>query len=180
MSSPNPDHARWFAEEVLPHRAKLHAWLRARFPALADSEDVVQEALARLLQSHATGPVACPRAFLFVTARNLALNRLRHQRIERPEGSAEVDAASVLDDQAGIPESVVHAEDFQLLIRAIESLPGRCHQIITLRKIYGLSQKEVAARLGVSEATVETQAAIGLRKCIEFFRRSGYTTKAKP
>ena len=47
-------------------------------------------AYARLMEAHATGPIACPRALLFVTARNLALNHLRHQRIERPEGAVEI------------------------------------------------------------------------------------------
>ena len=180
MSASNPDHARWFAEEVLPHEPKLRGWLRARFPTLTDPEDVVQESIARLLQSHTTGPVACPRAFLFVTARNLALNRLRHLRIERPDGATEMDALAVPDESVGIPEAIAHAEDFRILIRAIESLPERCRQVVTLRKIYGLSQKEVAARLGVSEATVETQGAIGLRKCIEFFRRNGYAPHSRP
>ncbi len=45
---------------------------------------------------------------------------------------------------------------------------------MTLRKIYGLSQKEVGQKLGISEHTVEAQGAIGLRKCIEYFRRHGY------
>ncbi|MSU48371.1 MAG: sigma-70 family RNA polymerase sigma factor [Opitutus sp.] len=174
MPSPDSDPARWFAVEVLPHEAALRAWLQARFPSVADHDDLVQESYTRLVQAHATGPIACPRALLFVTARNLALNRLRHQRVERPEGATEIDALAVADDRAGIPETLVQAEDFQLLVRAIESLPGRCRQIITLRKIYGLSQKEVAARLGIAEHTVEAQGGIGLRKCIEYFRRHGH------
>lgn len=180
MSSQNSDSARWFAEEVLPHEPALRAWLRARFPAVTDADDVVQEAYARLMQAHATGPIACPRAFLFVTARNLALNHLRHQRIERPEGVAEIDALSVADERVGIPEALAHAEDFQILIRAIESLPERCRQVVTLRKIYGLSQKEAAERLGISEHTVEAQGSIGLQKCIEYFRRHGHGPRSRP
>lgn len=163
----------------MPHEPKLRAWLRARFPALGDMDDVVQESYARLVQAHATGPVACPRAFLFVTARNLALNHLRHQRVERPEGTAEIDALTVADERAGIPEALAQAEDFQVLIRAIQSLPGRCRQIVTLRKIYGLSQKEVAARLGIAEHTVEAQGGIGLRKCVEYFRRHGHGPRGR-
>ena len=180
MSSQNSDSARWFAEEVLPHEAALRAWLRARFPVVTDADDLVQETYARLMQAHATGPIACPRAFLFVTARNLALNHLRHQRIERPEGAAEIDALSVADERVGIPEALAHAEDFQILIRAIESLPERCRQVVTLRKIYGLSQKEAAERLGISEHTVEAQGSIGLQKCIEYFRRHGHGPRSRP
>ncbi len=66
------------------------------------------------------------------------------------------------------------------MIEAIQSLPERCRQIITLRKIYGLSQNEVAARLGISVHTVEVQGGIGLRKCIEFFRRHGYGPGSTP
>ncbi len=179
MSSQNSDSARWFAEEVLPHEAALRAWLRARFPVVTDADDLVQETYARLMQAHATGPIACPRAFLFVTARNLALNHLRHQRIERPEGAAEIDALSVADERVGIPEALAHAEDFQILIRAIESLPERCRQVVTLRKIYGLSQKEAAERLGISEHTVEAQGSIGLQKCIEYFRSHGHGPRSR-
>lgn len=170
----DPELARWFAEEVLPHEAALRSWLRARFPTLTDADDLVQEAYSRLLRARETGSIACAKAFLFVTARNLALNQLRHLRYERSDGITEIDSSGVLDDSAAIPDSVAHAEDLQILIQAIQSLPDRCRQIVTLRKIYGLSQKEVAARLGIAEHTVEAQGAIGLRKCIEYFRRHGY------
>lgn len=145
-----------------------------RFPGLGDVDDVLQDAFARLLRAHAAGPIANPKAFLFVTARNLALNRLRHLRYERPAGMTEIDPMSVMDESLGAPDRLAHQEDFQLLIEAIQSLPDRCRQVITLRKIYGLSQREVAERLGISEHTVEAQGAIGLRKCIEFFRRRGH------
>jgi RNA polymerase sigma factor (sigma-70 family) len=159
---------------VQPHEASLRAWLRGRFPTLSDIDDVVQEAYARLLRARETGSIACPRAYLFVTARNFALNHLRHQRVQQPEELSEVNPSEVLDEGALIPDSVTRTEDLQILTEAIQALPARCRQIVTLRKIYGLSQKEVAARLMLSEHTVETQGGIGLRKCIEYFRRRGY------
>ncbi|MBL9204011.1 MAG: sigma-70 family RNA polymerase sigma factor [Opitutaceae bacterium] len=180
MPPQDPEQARWFVDEVLPHEPQLRGWLRARFPGVQDVDDIVQESFARLLRAHASGPVACARAFLFVTARNLALNHLRHQRVERPEGTGEIDPHTLLDERAGVPESVADAEEFQILIRAIQALPDRCRQIITLRKIYGLSQKETAERLGISEHTVEAQGVIGLRKCIEYFRRHGYRAGLRP
>jgi RNA polymerase sigma-70 factor (ECF subfamily) len=174
MPSPDSEFFRWFAEEVQPHEAALRSWLSGRFPGLQDIDDVVQETYARLLRARETGSIACPRAFLFVTARNFALNHLRHQRHEHPDGATEVDAATLLDERAAIPDSVAGAEDLRLLVQAIESLPARCRQIVTLRKIYGFSQKEVADRLGLSEHTVESQGGIGLHKCIAYFHRHGY------
>lgn len=171
----SPDiRSQWFARQVLPHEPKLRAWLHGRFPALGDMDDLVQESLARLLRAHATEPVLCAKAFLFVTARNLALNHLRHQRIERPNGIQELDLLTIMDEGIGVREAAAAAEDFEVLMRAIQALPDRCRQVVTLRKIYGLSQKEVASRLDISEHTVEAQGSIGMRKCVEFFQANGY------
>lgn len=174
MPPSDAEFSRWFAEEVQPHEAALRAWLRARFSTLNDIDDLVQEAYARLLRVRQTGSVACPRAFLFITARNLALNHLRHLRHAQPVAEAGEMDAEVFDQGLPAPDSLERAEDLQLLIRAIQALPERCRQVLTLRKIYGLSQKETAARLGIAEPTVEAQGAIGLRKCIDYFRRHGH------
>lgn len=174
MPPPDSELARWFATEIQPHEAALRAWLKGRFPGLVDGDDVIQDAYTRLLKARGTGPIASAKAFLYVTARNLALNRLRHQRHACPSAFTETDPSSVIDESAVVTESVTRAEDLEILIEAIQSLPDRCRQILTLRKIYGLSQREVAERLGISEHTVETQGAIGLRKCVEFFRSRGY------
>jgi RNA polymerase sigma factor (sigma-70 family) len=76
-----------------------------------------------------------------------------------------------LDESADVPQAVARAQELELLTHAIQSLPTRCRQVLTLRKIYGLSQKEVAAQLGITENTVEAQGVIGLRKLTEYFER---------
>jgi RNA polymerase sigma-70 factor (ECF subfamily) len=118
---------------------------------------------------------------LFATARNVALARLRHQKVT-PEGNAlaETFAESILDENVDIPHAVARAQELELLTQAIQSLPTRCRQIITLRKIYGLSQKEVAAELGIAEHTVEAQGTIGLRKLAAFFERAERQRSARP
>lgn len=172
-----PADAQWFAAEVQPHEEALRGWLAARFPALADTEDVVQEAFLRVLRAREGGPILSPKALLFVAARNLALNRLRDRERKPAEPLADFDLSGVLDENADIPETVARLEEFRVLIEAIQALPERCRQVMTLRRIYGLSQKETAARLGISEHTVETQSAIGLDKCAAFFRTRGHTSR---
>ena len=170
MSSRPTELSRWFAAEVQPHEAALRAWLRVRFPSVGDGDDVVQESYLRLVKAHETGPIRAAKSFLFMTARNLALNYLRHQRYERAEALRETESTSVLDESASIPETVARAQETESLKKAIQSLPERCREVFTLRRIHGLSQKEVAAQLGISEKTVEAQSVIALRKCVEYFR----------
>lgn len=149
----------------------LRAWLRGQFPRMGDIDDIVQESLVRVLQARETQAIDSPKAFLFATARNLALGRVRHEKVAGDFALAETGVLSICDESADVAEEVARAQELELLTHAIQSLPTRCRQIITLRRIYGLPQKEVAAQLGIAEHTVEAQGSIGLRKLAEYFER---------
>lgn len=149
----------------------LRAWLRSQFPVQAEVDDIVQEAFVRVLQARANGEVRSPKAFLFVTARNLALMQLRHRAVAKEDALTETELWGILDESVDVPAAVTRAEELETLTKAIQSLPARCRQILTLRKIYGLSQKAVAAELGIAEHTVEVQGTIALRKLGEYFAR---------
>jgi len=151
----------------------LRAWLRGRFPSLADPDDVVQETYARVLQAYAHAPIGSPKAFLFTTARNLAIDRIRRDRIIGIDPLTETEGLSVFEDVPGVSETVGRRQELELLTQAIQSLPERCRQVLTLRKIYGLSQREIAVQLGISEHTVEAQVGNGMRRCAEFLARHG-------
>lgn len=179
MKDKETERAKWFVDEVLPHEEDLRNWLDCRFPNVKDVDDLVQEAFSRLLKAYGSGPIVNPRAYLFVVAKNLALNQLRHLQYEWPQDTSQVDPFSILDEVNNPLEAMVFKEELQILIHAVQSLPDRCRQVMTLRKIYGLSQKEVAEKLGISVRTVEAQGSIGLRKCIACFRQHGYLTLLK-
>jgi RNA polymerase sigma factor (sigma-70 family) len=164
-------HARWFAENVQPHDGMLRAWLHSRFPGETDIDDIVQETYLRTWQAQAAGKIGSAKAFVFATARNLAVDRLRHRKVTRSEPLVENTELYVLDDDEGIPAAVERHQELELLTEAIQSLPDRCRRIFTLRKVYGLSQKEIAAQLGISENTVSAQLTIGVKKCMEFMLR---------
>jgi RNA polymerase sigma-70 factor (ECF subfamily) len=149
----------------------LRAWLNRHFPSIGDLDDIIQEAYLKILQASIKNQLVSPKAFLFAITRNLALDHVRHRKVERVDHLAEIDDLAVMDRDRDVPETIAHAQELELLTEAIQSLPKRCRQIVTLRKIYGLPQKEVAAQLGISEHTVEAQGAIALRKISEFFAR---------
>ncbi len=169
----------WFIDEILPHEQHLRRWMGGRFSAIRDVDDLVQETFTRVIKAHATGPIVNPRAFLFVTARNLALNQLRHYKYECPPLEQESGRLSIVDEMICPMESAARVEELQQLKAAIQSLPDRCREIITLRKIYGLSQKEIAEKLGISISTVKTQVGIGMQKCIKHFRETGFIQRYK-
>lgn len=170
MTDPESNDAVWFAKHVLPHEPMLRAWLQARYPGLGEVDDIVQDAYARLLRARRNGPLENPKAYLFAVARNLAMDHYRRNRSLDTNSLAEIDRGDVLDESEGIPETLVRRHDLELLTEAIQTLPDRCRQVLTLRKIYGLPQKEIAAQLGIAEHTVEAQITIGVRKCAEFLR----------
>lgn len=163
--------ARWFAEQVQPHEPMLRAWLLSRFGSERDIDDIVQEAYVRLLRARERGPIATPKAFLFTTARNLALDRVRHRRVAGEDPLVENAAQAVLEEGEGIPETLARNQELEILTQAIQSLPARCRQIFTLRKVYGLSQGEIADRMGISECTVSAQLSVGVQKCTAYMQR---------
>src|SRR4051812_11664319 len=85
----DPEYDRWFKTELFPHTVMLRAWLKSQFPTARDVDDVVQEALMRVLQAHSVSPVHSPKAFLYVVARNLTLMQLRHQHVRRADSLEE-------------------------------------------------------------------------------------------
>lgn len=166
----DPETSRWFAAELQPHTGMLRAWLRSQFPAAQDADDIVQEAVVRVLGAHAAAPVRSPKAYLYVVARNLALMQVRRLAARGTGSLEEIDAGRILDETVDIPEAVARTQELELLSHAIQSLPARCRQVLTLRKIYGLSQQETAAELGIAEHTVEIHTAIGLKRVNHYFR----------
>jgi RNA polymerase sigma-70 factor (ECF subfamily) len=173
MDSPQSRDARWFAAEVAPHETSLRSYLRTAFPTVRDVDDVVQNSYLRIWRRSSVRPIQSAKAFLFTVARRLALDLVRRNRRSPLQSVGDWGALDVMDDGTSVTGSVSRAERVQLLIHAIEALPARCREVVILRRLKFLSQREVAARLGISENGVEVQLTRGLARCRRFLEERG-------
>lgn len=175
-----PDSDHWYETNVQPHVPMLRAWLLSQFPQQRDIEDVVQEAIMRVLRARATGEVRAPKAFLFATARNLVVGGARKAIRQGQFSLADLDELDVVEEREHASAAVERAEELEFMAHAIQALPTRCRQVITLRKIYGLSQEQIAKELGISVSTVESQVVIGMRKLEAFFAELETSGRPQP
>ena len=169
----NPSLTQWFLHEVQPHEAALRAYVRVRFPSLTDIDDLVQETFARILRVRSSGQVRSPKALLFTTARNTALDLLRRRQVVQFESLANVDDSSVLVEGPGTVEALSHEQELALLERAVQALPARCQQILIMKKIDGLSYAEIGEKLGIKPNTISAQLTIGVLRCRRFLEEHG-------
>ncbi len=159
----------WFFG-VLGHERDLRAFLARSLSHSDDVSDVVQETYVRLLalSPERRSAVRTWRAFLFTTARNVAMDHLRRREVVSLDALPEINAADVVlrGSQERRPDEIVNLTQERLLLsRAIASLPKKCRRVLILRKIHGLSHKEIALRMGIAEHTVEKHVSHGVRLC---------------
>lgn len=178
--APAVDQSRWFSEEVQPFEPALRAYLHGRFPSLEDQDDIVQDTYARLLRARAAGTIRHPKAFLFTTARNAALDFFRRKRGSSLNDVTQIDESSVLEDQPGVAELVSRDQELEILAEAVRALPDRCRQVVLLRYLDGLAYKEIAVQLDISSETVKAQLAKGMRRCADYFRERGLLKSNPP
>jgi RNA polymerase sigma-70 factor (ECF subfamily) len=171
----------WFMQEVLPLEAMLTRFLQRNWRNEAEIGDLRQETYARVYEAAQRERPLQIKAFVFQTARNLIIDRLRRQSVVSLETMADFDWLNVTDDAPSTEARVAARQELRVLQAALEELPPRCRQIVMLRKIEGLSQKEVAKQMGITVDTVENQVAKGMRLLAQAMdgRRGAVTSEAR-
>jgi RNA polymerase sigma-19 factor, ECF subfamily len=103
------------------------------------------------------------KLYLYVSAKNITFNYLK--KLHR-ENLADLDAVEIEpeDPFADPAAAMITREMNQKLKAAINELPPRCKLIYTLIKEDGLSYKQTAQLLNISESTVDNQLSIAIKK----------------
>ncbi len=164
---------RWFHDEIYPHEPALRGYVRRNVPSATDADDVVQDIYVRMLHAQKTRSIRSGKALLFAVARNVVTDFFRRRKRVHFEEITETSSLAVLESEAGLTEKLCQLDELALLTAAVNALPPRCRQVILLRKINGMSQRDIAAKLGISENTVESLASKGVRRVTEFMRAHG-------
>ena len=172
MKLPSNARARWIAVNIVPHERAIRSWLAKRTHDL-DIDDIIQEMYARLAAIDDAENIRNPRQYASQTAISIALNLIRHARVVPmiPIGDFEGLELASLEPS---PERIVSSqEELRQLEKNLAELPAACRTAFLLRRVEGLSQKEVAEKLGISIKTVEKYMARSVRFLIEVYGGGG-------
>src|SRR5579872_617226 len=142
----------WFVRDVLPLEAALLRYLRRNWRDGADLLDLRQDVYIRVYETARQGLPTRTKPFVFAAARNLLIDKVRRARVISIEAVTDLENSSHVRDIVTPDRHLTAREELNRFQAGLERLPARCREVIVLRKINGLSQREVAGRMGIGEA----------------------------
>ena len=160
----------WFKREILTHEGILMRFLARVWSRRDELPDIRQEAYARVYEAAQKARPHAPKAFLFTTARHLMADRIRRERIVSIQAGGENEYLNVLVDEISPEQRVSANQELVRLARAFDRLSPNCREVIWLRRVKDLSQKEVAHRMGLAEKTIEKHLRQGARQLTHYMR----------
>ena len=172
---------RWVATHILPHEGEVRGWVRRHVHRLtpADIDDLIQEAYARLLIVEFTH-IANGRGYLFTVVRNLLLEQARRARTVPMELMGQIEALRVPTEEPGPESRVGVRQELERLERIVAALPKQCRRAFELQKFYGLSQREIAREMKITEKTVEKHLAAALLRVLDAVKADSDSARPKP
>ena len=133
----------------------------------AESKDIVHDVFAQLLASSAELHEDTAAAFLLTSVRNRCLNVIRDRKIQE-----RVQRLYLLDlDTTIIPTDLFCEETKALTEGFILLAPPVCREVVELHFRDGLTFREIALRLGVSETTVYKHLRHALQQLREYLNK---------
>jgi RNA polymerase sigma-70 factor, ECF subfamily len=157
-----------FAFEVLfyKYRNKIKGFALKIVPAQIDPEEIVQEVFVRVwLKKEAIDPEKDFQSYLFSIAKHLVLDHLKSAVNRKLYFVGEHFQHDLLEEE-GMEASLTEETEVKLL-KLINEIPERRREIFRLSHFEGLSYKQIAERLNISENTVDSQ----IRNALAFLRK---------
>ncbi len=151
-----------FRTDILPHRDRLYRLALGITLHTAEAEDIVQDTMLRAWERRAEWPeIQNISAWLTQICRNLALDRKKHSQYEanlsQSTSSSERLGPATSHSALSTPhlsETLEARESLNILAQLMAQLTPPQDDIIRLRDIEGLSYREIATELGLTEDQV--------------------------
>jgi RNA polymerase sigma factor (sigma-70 family) len=147
------------------HNAALLRFISAKVGSEQEAREIAQEAYVHLLQLDHPAAISFLRAFLFKTAANLAIDRLR-QRSRR----AHTTSMAELDFELTPERQLCGEQELAILRAAVARLPAKCRQTFLLHRVYEMRIEDIAQRMGIGVCMARRYVARGLdyvRQCLD-------------
>ncbi|QWC57457.1 sigma-70 family RNA polymerase sigma factor [Erythrobacter sp. 3-20A1M] len=158
----------WFATEVLPFERELMHFIARHSRQSEEVIDVRQESYERALKGARGGLPRSARRYVLTIARNVLIDRARRERVVSFDHIADLENIVAEADRFSPDHHLEARDELRRAMAGLEQLPPRCREVVRLRRVEGLSIRETAAGLGVSEHTVERQLTLGLRALVDY------------
>jgi len=157
-----------FAFEVLfyKYRNKIKGFATRLVPTQIDPDEIVQEVFVKIwLKKEYIDPEKNFQSYLFSIAKNLVLDHLKsavNRKLYFVEEHFRQDITSEEDAEIQFP-----ADSEERMLNLIQQIPERRREIFCLNRFDGLSYKQIAERLNITENTVDSQ----IRNSLTFLRK---------
>lgn len=157
-----PARAEGFRQLYTATLEPLRRYLGRLLGSRTEAQDVAQDAFLRLHLVMREREIDRPQAYLFTTARRLAIDELR-RRSGDPLRHAEADLDQVLAREPAVETVVMARSEMAALMEDINRLPPGCRAVFLLSRMENMTHIQIGHRLGISPSTVEKQHARALR-----------------
>ena len=158
-----------FEAMMLPHMDAAHNLARWLLRNEQDAEDVVQEAYLRAFRSFGGFRGSNGRAWLLKIVRNTSYTLLKKNRAVDLTTTFDEEVHAFGGESLNAATILEHAEDAELIRKAMDALPAEFRDILTLRHQEGLSYKEIADIAQLALGTVMSRLARARAKLREYF-----------
>jgi RNA polymerase sigma factor (sigma-70 family) len=170
----------WFVREVLPLEVSLMQFLQHNWRNPSEIADLRQDVYVKVYESARERIPEKAKQFVFATARNLLIDRVRRSQIIPIEAASDLEALEIAVDSPG-PERIVAARDeLRHLQSALDRLPPRQRKAIVLQRVEGLSRRAIAERMSISEVSAATYIAQGICALVDTLYGDPPNLRRKP